>query len=216
LIAQDAEADYVPELRENTFCSLFTASLKFHFQSTLFGGLVANCCMATVFFTLAGGIALFHLRDLNTPLNYTDMASIYSTVEPLEVIYNTVVEAGSTTDAILFMDSIVDTAGGSSVMKKQGTAYAAKTADQSYEDYYISMADQVPNDNFGAYTFQQITTSNPNLPDSFSINAVLFASIASDSSIPSFSAILLETIARRISGQPDLSIKFTNTPLPPS
>jgi hypothetical protein len=104
LIAQEAEADYVPELRDNTFGSLFTASLKFHFQSTLWTSHVVNFCMAIFFFTLAGGIALFQMRDLNKPLNYTDMASIYSTVEPLEVSYSTLVEAGTTENATPFME----------------------------------------------------------------------------------------------------------------
>ena len=42
----------------------------------------------------------------------------------------------------------------------------------------------------------------------------MFGSLSSEASIPVYSAILFETIARQITDWPELKLSFTNNPLP--
>lgn len=78
-------------------------------------GYIGNFCLALVLFTAIGVGLLFSLRDINDPLDYTNMASIYSSVEPMNVYFNNQVRAGSTQESMDFMESLSQAAGGTTI-----------------------------------------------------------------------------------------------------
>ena len=88
-------------------------------------------------FLLAGGLSLYQMRDQNVPLNYTDMNSIYASVEPLDTYYNINVESGPVTDATAWMTNVVQSSAGA--LNPIGETYPAKTADQNYTEYYSNI-----------------------------------------------------------------------------
>ena len=75
------------------------------------------------------------LRNFNTPLNYSNMKSIYESVEPMDVYFNKDCEAGTTTSTSDFMNALSSVAG-SNVLNLNEQSWAAKESGQSYEDYY--------------------------------------------------------------------------------
>ena len=107
---------------------------------------------------------------------------------------------------------MLSAAAGDNALTLNGEDWPTKTSEQSYQEYYTMLADSIPEGTFGSYDIQQIANDD----GSYSINAVVFASLASDASIGSFSAVLLQSIAREITGSSELTISFTNNPLPPN
>ena len=92
LIIANAERDnleeFVPEVEKLGFCSLFRASFFLHFRSSFFTGYVCIFILSILMYTLAGVLTKVSLLNKNIPINYTDMASIYSTVTPMDVYFN--------------------------------------------------------------------------------------------------------------------------------
>ena len=88
---QDGVDEYEPEYIENGCCQLLCASLEYQFKTSI------GC--AIVVFVGSIAVALFALSfyrfaqvNLCIALDYTDMASIYSSVLPMKLYYNTQVE----------------------------------------------------------------------------------------------------------------------------
>ena len=81
------DQDYEPEFQENGCCRLLTSSLKFKGLSSL-GVAITMLFVGACSFVFAMAYAKFQLIDHNDPLNYSDMAAIYSTVTPMTLQYN--------------------------------------------------------------------------------------------------------------------------------
>ena len=77
-------------------------------------------------------------------------------------------------------------------------------------EYNKVVAEKIPNE---AFVFYEIT--NLNTTDAKEINATIYTTLASDAAIGSFSALMLQSIAREFTGKSDLKIGFTNAPMPP-
>ena len=123
--ADDDLDNFIPDVQEKGFCQLWISSFKLHFQSSLLSGYACGFILAVLGFVLAGALSLFTLRNLNVPVNYTDMASIYSTVEPLDVYFNNNVESGIVTTSTDFMNSL-SAAAGEGVLTLNGQDWQAK------------------------------------------------------------------------------------------
>ena len=100
---------------------------------------------------MASGLSLYALRNLNVPINYTDMSSIYSTVKPMDVYFMNQVEDGDS--AIDFMNQL-SIAAGENTLELKGKDWTAKGDEQSYVDYYTKFADDIPKETFGSYVIQ--------------------------------------------------------------
>ena len=76
-------------------------------------------CVGILGFTFAAGLAVFNLKNLNIPLNYSDMSSIYSTVTPMDLQYNSeyVTVSGDKESTETFVDSILTVAGSGTLTK---------------------------------------------------------------------------------------------------
>ena len=76
-------------------------------------------CVGIIGFTFAAGLAVFNLKNLNVPLNYSDMASIYSTVTPMDLEYNSeyVTDSGDKESTEAFFDSLLTVAGSGTLTK---------------------------------------------------------------------------------------------------
>ena len=109
---EDNGEDFNPEVQETSFGQLFKANFKLHYLSSYgYFCYIIIVILATVIFSLAGLQTLFAFRNLNGPINYTDMASIYSQVEPMDAYYNSQVDTGTTSDPTEFMNSLSSVAG---------------------------------------------------------------------------------------------------------
>ena len=80
--------DFVPDLEEPTFGRLFKANFNFQYTSAFWSGLVCSLVLGILLAGISVGMVYFSMINLNKPLDYSDMASIYDRVTPMELQYN--------------------------------------------------------------------------------------------------------------------------------
>jgi hypothetical protein len=80
--------DFVPDIEEPTFGRLFKANFNFQYTSVFWSGLVCSLILGILLAGISVGMVYFSMINLNKPLNYSDMASIYDRVTPMELQYN--------------------------------------------------------------------------------------------------------------------------------
>ena len=88
-----------------------------------------NAILAAIAFTLAGLFSYYALRTVDKPLDYSQIASIYQSVLPMDVYYNSIVGPPFSQESTqTFMDSI-SKAAGSGTFNLNSQAYPEKTSD---------------------------------------------------------------------------------------
>ena len=186
------EVTHMPIRKNASFCSKYCAMTKFNFESSFWSGNTA--LLTLIYIVIMVAMSLFCLAPIdskNPSINFSDVGSVYTTLAPLELMYNPYwnnngKENKPTTD---FFDDLMFKTYDESVLKPdiQETWQWNKNVARfdAFLENLSSDIDTHENKIGAIYMFENYDE----------IHAIIFANMSSSASTPTMGSLVLQTIA---------------------